>query len=114
MEMWACLLYDVLYSLKPTGFINMRSINKKSKVHRAAYDCDKDRCVVVYGMQVDYRVTITQTGKHPTTLFVLSVSTDPSLHCLLIYLVVKYLVHNESQNLGPSVSRCGEYTAFVL
>ena len=58
-----------------------------------------------------YRVTITQTGKHQTTLFVLSVSTDPSLHCLLVCLVVKYSVHNESQNLGPSVSRCGEYTA---
>ena len=62
-------------------------------------------------MHVDCRVTITQTGKHQTTLFVLSVSTDPSLHCLLVCLVVKYHVHNESQNLGPSVSRCGEYTA---
>ena len=62
-------------------------------------------------MQMDYRVTITQTGKHQTTLFVLSVSTDPSLHCLLVCLVVKYPVHNESQNLGLSVSRCGEYTA---
>ena len=62
-------------------------------------------------MHVDYRVTITQTGKHQTTLFVLSVSTDPSLHCLLVCLVVKYPVHNEFQNLGPSVSRCGEYTA---
>ena len=92
----------------------MRSINKKQKVHRAAYNSDKDRCVVVYGMQVDYRVTITQTGKHQTTLFVLSVSTDPSLHCPLVCLVVKYPVHNESENLGPSVSRCGEYTAFVL
>ena len=60
---------------------------------------------------MDYRVTITQTGKHQTTLFVLSVSTDPSLHCLLVCLVVKYPVHNESQNLGLSVSRCGEYTA---
>ena len=60
---------------------------------------------------MDYCVTITQTGKHQTTLFVLSVSTDPSLHCLLVCLVVKYPVHNESQNLGPSVSRCGEYTA---
>ena len=62
-------------------------------------------------MHVDCRVTITQTGKHQTTLFVLSVSTDPSLHCLLVCLVVKYHVNNESQNLGPSVSRCGEYTA---
>ena len=84
----------------------MRSINKKQKVHRAAYDSDKDRCVVVYEMQVDYRVTITQTGKHQGTLFVLSLSTDPSLHCLLDCLVVKYPVHNESQKLGPSVSRC--------
>ena len=60
---------------------------------------------------MDYRVTITQTGKHQTTLFVLSVSTDPSLHCLLDCLVVKHSVHNESPNLGPSVSCCGEYTA---
>ena len=92
----------------------MRSINKKQKVHRAAYDSDKDRCVVVYEMQVDYRVTITQIGKHQTTLFLLSVSTDASLRCLLVCLVVNYPVRNESQNLGPSVSRCGEYTAFVL
>ena len=60
---------------------------------------------------MDYRVTITQTGKHQTTLFVLSVSTDSSLHCLLVCLVVKYPVHHESQKLGPSVSRCVEYTA---
>ena len=60
---------------------------------------------------MDYRVTIPQTGKHQTTLFVLSMSTDPSLHCLLVCLVVKYQVHNESQNLGPSMSRCGKYTA---
>ena len=100
-----------LHNLSLTGERDTRPFNKELNVctqpWQSDYDCDNDRCVVVYGMQV----TITQTGKHQTTLFVLSVSTDPSLHCLLVCLVVKYPVHNESQNLGPSVSGCGEYTA---